>query len=93
MDQATNRMRILGCEEIADRYGVKISTVWRRIRDGRIPAKREGREYLVNIADLRKCERRDYNIIAAMLKKERSERNGTQGQTAGDGESFFRTGS
>ena len=44
------------CQEVADRYGVKINTVWSWIRDKKLPAVRLGKNYKVRCEDLNKFE-------------------------------------
>ena len=48
--------KIYSCEEIADRYGVKIQTVWDWIRKKKLPAMKIGRFYKVREEDLKKFE-------------------------------------
>lgn len=45
------------CKQIADRYGVKNSTVWAWIREKKIPAVRIGKCYRVKESDLADLER------------------------------------
>lgn len=44
------------CEEIAERYQVQVGTVWRWIRNKKIPAIQIGKQYLINGDDLRDLE-------------------------------------
>ena len=45
------------CEQVADRYGVKVSTVWAWIREKRIPAVKVGKFYKIKAADLETFEK------------------------------------
>lgn len=40
------------CEQVAERYGVKISTVWEWIREKKLPAIQIGRSYRIREKDL-----------------------------------------
>ena len=51
----------LTVEEIADELRVSIPSVWRWIRDGRLPALKVGRRYLVS--------RKDYKVFLAAHRK------------------------
>ena len=44
------------CEEVADRYKVKVITVWDWIRQKKLNAIKIGREYRINEEDLIKFE-------------------------------------
>lgn len=48
--------KIYSCEEIAERYGVKISTVWDWIRNKKLTAMKIGKSYKVREEDLKKFE-------------------------------------
>ncbi len=48
----TAREELLSAEEVADRVGVSIYTVWRWIKQGKLRAFKPGREYRVREADL-----------------------------------------
>jgi len=48
--------KIYSCEEIAERYGVKINTVWDWIRKKKLPAMKIGKYYKVREEDLKKFE-------------------------------------
>lgn len=41
------------CEEIAERYGVKVITVWDWIRKKKLPALKLGKEYRVRDEDIK----------------------------------------
>lgn len=45
------------CAEVADRYGVKLITVWEWIRQKKFPAIKIGREYRISEDDLIKFEK------------------------------------
>lgn len=36
---------VMTCEQIAERYGVKLTTVWKWMRDGVLPSFRVGKAY------------------------------------------------
>jgi len=46
----------LSCEQVAERYDVKLSTVWAWIRNKELPASRFGRRYTIDQDDLIKFE-------------------------------------
>lgn len=48
--------KIYNCEEIAERYGVRISTVWDWIRNKKLTAMKIGKYYKVREEDLKKFE-------------------------------------
>lgn len=45
------------CAEVADRYNVKLITVWEWIRQKKLPAVKIGREYRISEDDLIKFEK------------------------------------
>lgn len=53
------------CEEIAERYGVKVITVWDWIRKKKMPALKIGKEYRIREEDIRSFEesRMTTNVI------------------------------
>lgn len=51
--------KFYSCEQVADRYGVKISTVWAWIREGKLPAIKFGGIYRVNEGDLAAFEQKN----------------------------------
>lgn len=53
------------CEEVAQRYQVKIATVWEWIREKKLQAIKIGKQYRVREEDLKKYE--DANVT---IKKE-----------------------
>lgn len=50
-------MKLWTCEEIAERYGVKLTTVWAWIREKRLSAIRIGKQYRVRPQDLEDFEK------------------------------------
>ncbi len=48
--------KLYSCDEIAERYKVKISTVWSWIRKGLLSAKRIGKFYRISETSLKKFE-------------------------------------
>jgi excisionase family DNA binding protein len=44
--------KFYSCEQVADRYGVKIETVWAWIREKKLPAVKIGKIYRVKESDL-----------------------------------------
>lgn len=48
--------RCFTCEEIAERYGVKLTTVWDWIRKKKLPAIQTGKNYAVRPEDLETFE-------------------------------------
>ncbi len=44
------------CEEIAERYGVKVITVWDWIRKKKLPALKIGKEYRIREEDIKAFE-------------------------------------
>lgn len=48
--------KMYNCGEIAERYGVKIITVWEWIRKKKLPAIRIGKEYRISEDDLKSFE-------------------------------------
>lgn len=49
--------KFFACEEVAERYAVKITTVWEWIRRGILPAVRIGKLYRIREKDLAAFER------------------------------------
>lgn len=47
---------LYSCESVAERYGVRIRTVWGWIRKGKLSAIKIGKQYRVTSEDLRKFE-------------------------------------
>lgn len=43
---------LYNCEQVAERYGVKISTVWSWIRDRKLKAVKIGKSYRVRESDM-----------------------------------------
>lgn len=48
--------KMYNCGEVAERYGVKIITVWEWIRKKKLPAIRIGKEYRISEDDLKSFE-------------------------------------
>ena len=53
--------KIYSCEEVAERYGVKLQTVWSWIRKCKLAAIKVGKEYRIRESDLVRFELR--NIV------------------------------
>jgi len=51
-------MKILTTSEVADRLGVTVQRVHQFIKDERLPARKMGRDYIINEGDLRLLEDR-----------------------------------
>lgn len=49
------------CEQVAERYGVKVSTVWAWIRDKKLSALKIGGGYRVRESDIAAFEKTDKN--------------------------------
>lgn len=50
---------LYSCEDVANRYGVKVETVWTWIREKRLPAVKIGKGYRVNENDLNAFEKKN----------------------------------
>lgn len=48
--------KYLSCEEVADRYGVKVITVWAWIREKKLKAIKSGKMYHIRPQDLAEFE-------------------------------------
>lgn len=48
--------KMYNCEEVAERYNVKLITVWSWIREKKLPAMKIGREYRIKEEDLKAFE-------------------------------------
>ncbi len=48
--------KFFNCEEVAERYDVKLETVWAWIRDKKLPAIKIGKQYRVSLRDLEHFE-------------------------------------
>lgn len=48
--------KYLTCEQIAEKYGVKLITVWAWIREKKLPAVKIGKMYRIRPEDLKKFE-------------------------------------
>ena len=51
--------KFFNCEQVAERYGVKISTVWAWIRKKKLPAINFGGVYRIKESDLESFERQN----------------------------------
>ena len=49
--------KLYNCDEVAERYGVKIITVWDWIRKKKLPALKIGREYRIREEDIANFEK------------------------------------
>lgn len=49
--------RYLNCQQVADRYNVKLITVWDWIRKKKLPAIKIGKEYRIRVSDLEQFEK------------------------------------
>lgn len=49
--------KYLNCQEVADRYNVKLITVWDWIRKKKLPAIKIGKEYRIRSVDLEQFEK------------------------------------
>lgn len=57
METQTNNMgKLLTCDDVAARYGVKKKTVWAWIRENKLNAIQTGKIYSVRIEDLKAFE-------------------------------------
>lgn len=45
------------CDEVAERFGVKVTTVWCWIRDKNLPALKFGKNYRVKATDIEEFEK------------------------------------
>jgi excisionase family DNA binding protein len=48
--------KLLTCEQVAERYNVKVETVWGWVRDKKLPAVKTGKMYAFRPKDLEKFE-------------------------------------
>ena len=48
--------KYLNCQQVADRYNVKLITVWDWIRKKKLPAIKIGKEYRIRVSDLERFE-------------------------------------
>lgn len=54
--------KFYSCEEVAERYTVKVTTVWEWIRRGDLPAVRVGKQYRIRADDLDAFERKNCTV-------------------------------
>jgi excisionase family DNA binding protein len=59
--------KLLTCEQVAERYGVKVITVWEWVREKRLSAVKAGKKYLFRPVDLEKFE--DENTTTKEVKE------------------------
>ncbi len=48
--------KFYSCEQVAERYGVKVTTVWEWIRSKKLPAMKIGKQYRITADQLRAFE-------------------------------------
>ena len=53
---------LYSCEQAADRYGVKVETVWAWIREKKLPAVKIGKSYRVRESDLAAFEKGNQTV-------------------------------
>ncbi len=53
--------RFYTCEEVAEMYRVKVSTVWSWIREGKLRAVKIGKNYRIDKQSLAEDEKRKYS--------------------------------
>ena len=49
--------KFYSCEQVAERYGIKVSTVWEWVREKRLPAVKIGKLYRISPEDLADFEK------------------------------------
>ncbi|MDO4608884.1 MAG: helix-turn-helix domain-containing protein [Clostridia bacterium] len=54
--------KIYSCEQVAERYGVAVSTVWEWIRNKKLPAVKVGKLYRVKESDLVSFEQNNKTV-------------------------------
>lgn len=54
--------KFYSCEQVAQRYGVRVSTVWAWIREKKLSAIKIGKLYRINECELAKFERNNRSI-------------------------------
>lgn len=54
--------KLYSCEDVANRYGVKVETVWAWIRDKRLLAVKIGKSYRVKENDLAAFEKENQTV-------------------------------
>lgn len=54
--------KFYSCEQIAERYSVKLTTVWNWIRTQKLPAVKVGKQYRVTAAALVAFEKRNCTV-------------------------------
>ena len=63
--------KLFTCEEVAERYGVQIITVWDWIRKKKLPAIKIGKSYRIREDDLLKYEEASRTVKTEQDKKQR----------------------
>lgn len=54
--------KFYSCEQVADRYKVKIETVWAWIREKKLPAVKIGKQYRIKDSDLTTFEQSNKTV-------------------------------
>ena len=54
--------KFYSCEQIAERYGVKLTTVWNWIRQKKLPAVKAGKQYRVTADALIAFEKKNCTV-------------------------------
>ena len=54
--------KLYTCEDVAERYGVKVTTVWDWIREQKLPAIQIGKSYRVQEIDLSTFEKENRTV-------------------------------
>ena len=54
--------KCFSCDEVAERYGVKVITVWDWIRKKKLPAIKTGKKYCIRPQDLQKFEEKRMTV-------------------------------
>lgn len=55
--------KLYACEDVAERYGVRIETVWDWIRNKKLTAMKIGKSYKIREEDLKSFEERSLTTI------------------------------
>ena len=55
--------KFYSCEQVAERYGVKLTTVWNWIRTHKLPAVKVGKQYRVTADALNAFEKSNSTIL------------------------------
>lgn len=54
--------KFYSCEQVAERYGVKVTTVWEWIRAQKLPAVKIGKQYRISADQIAAFERSGHTI-------------------------------